>query len=61
MATLINLLKNLPSPLMLIVAGYIGLRALEMRVKNQRTFGEVPYTSECAPGKISCSVGFAVG
>jgi hypothetical protein len=33
MATLINLLKNLPSPLMLIVAGYIGLRALEIALR----------------------------
>ena len=36
MATLLNnFLKNMPSPLVLIVAGYIGLRALEIALRPQ--------------------------
>jgi uncharacterized membrane protein SpoIIM required for sporulation len=38
MATLLNLLKNLPSPLVLIMAGYIGLRALEIALRPQEAF-----------------------
>jgi hypothetical protein len=35
---LINLLKNLRSPLMLIVASYVGLRALEIALRPQEAF-----------------------
>ena len=38
MATLIDLLKNLRSPLALIVAGYVGLRALEIALRPQEAF-----------------------
>jgi len=39
MATLFsNFLKNMPSPLVLIVAGYIGLRALEIALRPQEAF-----------------------
>ena len=39
MATLLsNLLKNFPSPLVLIVAGYIGLRSLEIALRPQDAF-----------------------
>ena len=39
MATLLsNFLKNMPSPLVLIVAGYIGLRALEIALRPQEAF-----------------------
>jgi hypothetical protein len=33
-----NLLKNMPSPLLLIVAGYIGLRSLEIALRPQEAF-----------------------
>jgi hypothetical protein len=33
-----NFLKNMPSPLTLIVAGYIGLRALEIALRPQDSF-----------------------
>jgi len=39
MATaLANFLKNMPSPLVLIVAGYIGLRSLEIALRPQEAF-----------------------
>ena len=38
MTTLSNLLRNLRSPLMLIVAAYIGLRALEVALRPQEAF-----------------------
>ena len=39
MATIFgNLLKNMPSPLLMIVAGYIGLRSLEIALRPQDTF-----------------------
>ena len=39
MATAVaNFLKNMPSPLALIVAGYIGLRALEIALRPQDSF-----------------------
>jgi hypothetical protein len=39
MATVLaNFLKNMPSPLVLIVAGYIGLRALEIALRPQDSF-----------------------
>ena len=38
MTTLINLLRNLRSPLVLIVASYIGLRALEIALRPQEAF-----------------------
>ena len=39
MATaLANFLKNMPSPLVLIVAGYVGLRALEIALRPQDSF-----------------------
>jgi hypothetical protein len=33
-----SLLKNMPSPLLIIVAGYIGLRSLEIALRPQDTF-----------------------
>jgi hypothetical protein len=33
-----NFLKNMPSPLVLIVAGYIGLRALEIALRPPDSF-----------------------
>ena len=33
-----SFLKNMPSPLALIVAGYIGLRALEIALRPQDSF-----------------------
>jgi hypothetical protein len=33
-----NFLKNMPSPLALIVAGYVGLRALEIALRPQDSF-----------------------
>jgi hypothetical protein len=39
MATAVaNFLKNMPSPLVLIVAGYVGLRALEIALRPQDSF-----------------------
>jgi hypothetical protein len=39
MATLFsNSPKNMPSPLVLIVAGYIGLRSLEIALRPQEAF-----------------------
>jgi hypothetical protein len=39
MATAVaNFVKNMPSPLALIVAGYIGLRALEIALRPQDSF-----------------------
>jgi hypothetical protein len=39
MATAVaNFLRNMPSPLALIVAGYIGLRALEIALRPQDSF-----------------------
>ena len=39
MATLLsNFLKNMPSPLVLIVAAYIGLRSLEIALRPQEAF-----------------------
>jgi len=35
---LTNFLKNMPSPLVLIVAGYIGLRSLEIALRPQDAF-----------------------
>jgi hypothetical protein len=35
---LANFLKNMPSPLVLIVAGYIGLRALEIALRPPDSF-----------------------
>jgi len=37
-AALANFLKNMPSPLVLIVAGYIGLRSLEIALRPQDSF-----------------------
>ena len=37
-ALLGNFLKNMPSPLLLIVAGYIGLRSLEIALRPQEAF-----------------------
>ena len=36
--TLANFLTNMPSPLALIVAGYIGLRSLEIALRPQEAF-----------------------
>jgi hypothetical protein len=36
--TLANVLTNMPSPLALIVAGYIGLRSLEIALRPQEAF-----------------------
>ena len=33
-----NFLKNMPSPLVLIVAGYVGLRALEIALRPSDSF-----------------------
>ncbi len=33
-----NFLQNMPSPLVLIVAGYIGLRSLEIALRPQEAF-----------------------
>ena len=33
-----NFLKNMPSPLVLIVAGYVGLRALEIALRPPDSF-----------------------
>lgn len=33
-----NFLKNMPSPVVFIVAGYIGLRALEIALRPQDSF-----------------------
>ena len=39
MATkLTNMLQNMPSPLVLIVVGYIGLRSLEIALRPQEAF-----------------------
>jgi len=38
MALLGGFLKNLPSPLVLIVAAYIGLRSLEIALRPQEAF-----------------------
>lgn len=38
MALFGGLLKNLPSPLVLIVAAYIGLRSLEIALRPQEAF-----------------------
>ena len=35
---LANFLNNMPSPLVLIVAGYIGLRSLEIALRPQEAF-----------------------
>ena len=35
---LASFLKNMPSPILLIVAGYIGLRCLEIALKPQEAF-----------------------
>ncbi|HTS57282.1 MAG TPA: hypothetical protein VMH03_07035 [Terriglobales bacterium] len=35
---LANFLTNMPSPLVLIVAGYIGLRSLEIALRPQEAF-----------------------
>ena len=35
---LANFLKNMPSPVVLIVAGYIGLRSLELAFRPQEAF-----------------------
>jgi len=35
---LANFLTNIPSPLVLIVAGYIGLRSLEIALRPQEAF-----------------------
>jgi hypothetical protein len=37
-AALANFLKNMPSPLVMIVAGYIGLRSLEIALRPQDSF-----------------------
>jgi len=37
-AALANFLTNLPSPLVLIVAGYIGLRSLEIALRPPDSF-----------------------
>jgi hypothetical protein len=38
MATLASFPNNMPSPLVLIVVGYIGLRALEIALRPQDSF-----------------------
>jgi len=37
-AAIANFLKNMPSPLVLIVAGYIGLRSLEIALRPPDAF-----------------------